>query len=79
MANAKSRNDYARRHYDRVLLQFPAGSKERLRAAAAAAGYSSVNAWVAYVLGAAAGADFSLPGEFGPRKPGKNSAQQQEK
>lgn len=68
MSNAKARNDYARRNYDRILFQFPAGSRERLRAAAAAAGFSSVNAWAAAILGAAAGEDFSLPGEFGPRK-----------
>lgn len=69
MSNSKARNDYARRNYDRILFQFPAGSRERLRAAAAAAGFSSVNAWAAAILGAAAGEDFSLPGEFGPRKP----------
>ena len=68
LSKAKARNDYARRNYDRILFQFPQGSRERLRAAAAAAGYTSVNAWAAAVLGAAAGDDFSLPGEFGPRK-----------
>lgn len=80
----KARNDWARRNYDRILFQFPQGSRERLRAAAAAAGFSSVNAWAAAVLGAAAGEDFSLPGEFGPRKPrpagaGENPPEQTEK
>lgn len=68
MSKTSANNDFKRRKYDRVLFQFPAGSRERLRAAAAAAGFSSVNAWAAAVLGAAAGADLSLPGEFGPRK-----------
>ena len=68
MSKTSANNDFKRRKYDRVLFQFPAGSRERLRAATAAAGFSSVNAWAAAVLGAAAGADLSLPGEFGPRK-----------
>ena len=73
MANtaAQNSNAYRRRNYDRILFQFPAGSREKLRAAAAAAGYSSVNAWAAAVLGRAAGVDLSLHGDFGPRKPRK--------
>lgn len=71
MSKASANNDFKRRNYDRILFQFPQGARERLRAAAAAAGYTSVNAWAAAVLGAAAGDDFSLPGEFGPRKPGR--------
>lgn len=69
MSKSTANNDYKRRNYDRILLQFPAGSRERLREAAQAAGYSSVNAWAAAILGRAAGADLSLRGEFGPRKP----------
>lgn len=71
MSKAKARNDYARRNYDRILFQFPAGSRERLREAAQAAGYASVNAWAATILGRAAGVDLGLRGEFGPRKPGR--------
>lgn len=71
MSKTSANNDYKRRSYDRIIFQFPQGSRDRLRAAAAAAGYTSVNAWAAAVLGAAAGEDFSLPGEFGPRKPGR--------
>ena len=70
MANtaAQNSNAYRRRNYDRILFQFPQGSREALRAAATAAGFSSVNAWAADVLGRAAGVDLSLKGEFGPRK-----------
>lgn len=72
MANpVKASNDYRRRNYDRILFQFPQGSREKLRAAAAAAGFASVNAWAAAVLGRAAGLDLGLHGEFGPRKPGR--------
>jgi len=76
MATAKSKanESYKKRNYDRILLQFPAGSREKLRAAAAAAGFSSVNAWAAAVLGRAAGLDLGLHGEFGPRKPGRGRA-----
>ncbi len=74
MPGAKASNDYRRRNYDRILFQFPAGARDVLRAAAAAAGFSSVNAWAAAVLGQAAGADLGLHGDFGPRKPRKAGA-----
>lgn len=62
-------NDYKRRNYDRILFQFPKGSREALREFAKSAGYESVNAWVAAVLGRETGLDLALPGDFGPRKP----------
>ncbi len=68
MSNAKASNDYRRRNYDRILFQFPKGSREALREFAKSAGYESVNAWVAAVLGRETGLDLALPGEFGPRK-----------
>ena len=73
MSKATARNNYARRNYDRLLLQFPQWAKDRFRAAAAAAGFSSVNAWIAAVLSRETGEDFSLPGEFGPRKPAEKT------
>ena len=70
MSTAQASNDYRRRHYDRILLQFPRGARDGLRAAAAAAGFASVNAWIAAVLERETGLELSLRGEFGPRKPG---------
>ena len=78
-ASAKASNEYKRRNYDRVIFQFPQGSREKLREAATAAGFSSVNAWAADVLGRAAGVDLSLKGEFGPRKPRKSTGDTSEK
>lgn len=77
--SSKSNEQYKLRNYDRILFQFPQGSREALRAAAAAAGFQSVNAWAAAVLGNAAGIDLSLRGEFGPRKPRKSTADGDEK
>lgn len=72
MANpVKARNDYARRHYDRLQMQFPAGSLPGLRAAAAAAGAPSLTAWIAALLERETGMELVLRGEFGPRKPRK--------
>ena len=77
--SSKSNELYKLRNYDRILFQFPQGSRETLRAAATADGFSSVNAWAAYVLGRAAGVDLSLRGEFGPRKPRKSTGDGDEK
>lgn len=82
---SENNNNYKRRNYDRLLLQFPKGTRDRLRAAATASGFSSVNAWAAAVLGEAAGEDYGLHGDFGPRKaagpsaPAENPPEQAEK
>lgn len=62
---------YKKKNYDRILLQFPRGSRDRLRDLAAEAGFSSVNAYIADVLERETGERFSLRGEL-PWKAEKN-------
>ena len=69
-AQAAASERYKKRNYDRVLLQLPAGSRDRLRAAAAAAGCGSVNAWIAGVLERETGERFTLRGELPYKKGG---------
>lgn len=69
---------YKREHYDRLQLLLPAGSRERLRAAATAAGFSSVNGWIAALLERETGERFRLTGEL-PYKKKEKSEQQQKK
>ena len=59
--------NYKKKMYDRILLQFPIGSKERLRSAAISAGYSSVNGWIAAILERECGERLTL------RKPYKSA------
>lgn len=55
---------YKKKNYDRILLQFPLGSRDRLRTLAAEAGFSSVNAYIADVLERETGEHFTLRGEL---------------
>lgn len=63
-AQAAASERYKRGHYDRILLQLPAGSREKLRTAATAAGFSSVNGWIASILEKETGELFTLRGEL---------------
>mgnify|MGYP002509571563 FL=1 len=69
---------YKKKNYDRILLQFPLGSRDRLRALAAKAGFSSVNAYIADVLEHETGEHFSLRGEL-PWKAAQNTKSETEK
>lgn len=82
-AQAAASERYKRKNYDRILLQFPAGSRDRLKAAATAAGFRSVNAWIAALLERETGDAFTLRGELPHRNkrkiPAENPAEQTEK
>lgn len=69
---------YKKKNYDRILLQFPKGSKDRLRRLATEAGFSSVNAYIAEILERETGESFALRGEL-PWKIAQNSKSESEK
>ncbi len=69
---------YKKKNYDRILLQFPIGSRDRLRVLAAEAGYTSVNAYIAGILERETGEQFSLRGEL-PWKTAQNTKSETEK
>ena len=69
---------YKKKTYDRILLQFPKGSRDRLRILATEAGFASVNAYIADVLERETGETFSLRGEL-PWKAEKNPQSETEK
>lgn len=69
---------YKKKNYDRILLQFPLGSRDRLRALAAESGFSSVNAYIADVLERETGEHFTLRGEL-PWKAAKSTKSKTEK
>ena len=64
IANARYKND----NYDRLNLQLPRGSREKLRAAAAAAGCTSLNAWIASILERETGISLTMTGRPWQRK-----------
>ena len=64
IANAR----YKIENYDRINLQLPRGSREALRAAAAAAGNASLNAWIASILERETGISLTMTGRPWQRK-----------
>lgn len=64
---SQATNDYARRHYDSILLTMPKGAKDQIRALADEQGIS-VNRYIVEAVESRSGLKLTLDGEFRGKK-----------